>query len=172
MLRQDWGTGHTYERAAIEEWLRRHGTSPITREVISAERLMPDPTLRKMIEDFCGEKRQLFLSWREREKAQLPSASPHARGQPATAQCDQDEDGDVVEHPYATDGIAESEPLMGASECDGPQQARSKRESLTHSQARPKKGSSSSRSSHNQNTVTSPPSGATRPSSCWVCTLF
>ncbi|CAF3848769.1 unnamed protein product, partial [Rotaria sordida] len=39
--------GHTYERQAIEQWIRSHGTSPITRQPLSIEQLYPN---RKIIE--------------------------------------------------------------------------------------------------------------------------
>lgn len=31
--------GHIYERQAIEDWLLNHGTSPVTREIISIFRI-------------------------------------------------------------------------------------------------------------------------------------
>ena len=47
--------GITYERRAIEEWLQRNGTNPITHERIprdanSRYRLVPNYALRNMIE--------------------------------------------------------------------------------------------------------------------------
>jgi hypothetical protein len=53
--------GHTYEREAITAWLTKHSTSPITREYISHERLLSDPTLKKMIEDFVKERQQQMM---------------------------------------------------------------------------------------------------------------
>jgi hypothetical protein len=113
--------GHTYERAALEEWLGRHGTSPITRDYISADRLMPDATLRIMIEDFLSEKRQLLLSQREREKGQhllshdAPETDEHSQLPNYIASCDEDEEDDGgLEHPYVSGGArTEREPLMG-----------------------------------------------------------
>ena len=43
--------GHAYERDAIEEWLRRKGTSPVTREPLLDQRLTTSYTLRKLIHD-------------------------------------------------------------------------------------------------------------------------
>ncbi|ELR18937.1 Ubox domain containing protein [Acanthamoeba castellanii str. Neff] len=162
--------GHTYERAAIEEWLGRHGTSPITRDYISAERLMPDATLRKMIDDFLGEKRQLLLSQREREKgSRLSSADPETDGRSApppqflaanqaAPRGDDDDDGDEGDdddgdddsgHPYYASGGAKAEraPLMGLSAERGAmkreqQQARSKQMWSAH-HPRPTKASRS-----------------------------
>ncbi|GMI27994.1 hypothetical protein TrRE_jg3120, partial [Triparma retinervis] len=34
--------GNTYERSAIEEWLKEHSTSPITRSPLSLEQLAPN----------------------------------------------------------------------------------------------------------------------------------
>ena len=34
--------GYTYERAAIEAWIRSHGTSPFTRAPLSLGRLVPN----------------------------------------------------------------------------------------------------------------------------------
>lgn len=194
--------GHTYERAAIEEWLGRHGTSPITRDYISAERLMPDATLRKMIDDFLGEKRQLLLSQREREKgSRLSSADPETDGRSAPpaqflaaprggdddddGEGDDDDDDDDSGHPYYAGGGAKAEraPLMGLSaergatkrELQQQQQARSKQTGSAH-HPRPTKAS---RSPHHREDIT--PASAhgvvsrqvsTSTSSCWMCVLY
>jgi hypothetical protein len=174
--------GHTYERAAIEEWLGRHGTSPITRDYISAEHLMPDATLRKMIDDFLGEKRQLLLSQREREKELSPSSdpetdkrrqlqlqSPTAPNHIASRGDDDDDDGDEnddVEHPYVHGGPkAERAPLIGLS---AKGQQRQRMGDAQH--PRLGKGESSSRSLH----ADVPHSGDSRrvSSSCWMCVLY
>ncbi|CAF1287322.1 unnamed protein product [Rotaria sp. Silwood1] len=49
VLAQD---GHTYERQAIEEWIRQHGTSPITRQSLSLEYLYPNILVRQLIDSF------------------------------------------------------------------------------------------------------------------------
>ena len=41
--------GHTYERSAIAEWVKRKGTSPLTRERMSSH-FVPNMAVRKMIE--------------------------------------------------------------------------------------------------------------------------
>lgn len=43
---------HTYERKNIEEWIRKHGTSPITGQHISLEQLVPNHTIKKMVDRF------------------------------------------------------------------------------------------------------------------------
>ena len=42
--------GRSYERSAITEWLRTHNTSPLTREVMTAESLKPNYALRSLIQ--------------------------------------------------------------------------------------------------------------------------
>lgn len=32
--------GHTYERAAIEQWLKQHNTSPVSRQVLAHKRIV------------------------------------------------------------------------------------------------------------------------------------
>ncbi|CAF2510127.1 unnamed protein product [Rotaria sp. Silwood2] len=44
--------GHTYERQAIEEWIRKNGTSPITNQQISLEHLVPNYAIKKMVDHF------------------------------------------------------------------------------------------------------------------------
>jgi serine/threonine protein kinase len=44
--------GHTYERKAIEEWIQKNGTSPITSQQISTEHLVPNYTVKKMVDQF------------------------------------------------------------------------------------------------------------------------
>ena len=46
--------GFSYERAAIENWLRHHETSPKTNEVLSNKKLIPNKTLKAAI-----------ITWRE-----------------------------------------------------------------------------------------------------------
>jgi len=47
VLAQD---GHTYERSAIETWIRSHGISPNTRQVLSIHGLVPNRALKEMID--------------------------------------------------------------------------------------------------------------------------
>jgi hypothetical protein len=42
--------GHTYERAAITEWLTHHQTSPITRETMTIAGLKPNYAVKAMID--------------------------------------------------------------------------------------------------------------------------
>lgn len=42
--------GHTYEKAAIVSWLQRHTTSPKTRMAMTIEDLVPNRTLRTVLE--------------------------------------------------------------------------------------------------------------------------
>ncbi|CAF0983740.1 unnamed protein product [Rotaria sordida] len=44
--------GHTYERDAIITWLKKNGTSPITREPMTIESLRPNHTVKQLIDEF------------------------------------------------------------------------------------------------------------------------
>jgi len=44
--------GHTYERAMIAEWLRVNPSSPLTREPLTSTQLIPNHTLKKVIEEW------------------------------------------------------------------------------------------------------------------------
>lgn len=44
--------GHTYERRAIDEWLRQHNTSPLTSQQLENRTLLPSHTLKRMIREF------------------------------------------------------------------------------------------------------------------------
>ena len=55
--------GHTYERENITAWIRKHGTSPITREPMNVNSLRANYIVKKMVEDFMTlslEKRYQF----------------------------------------------------------------------------------------------------------------
>ena len=45
------GDGHSYEREAIERWLRNHHTSPLTGRVMPSSALLPNHRLRTLIQD-------------------------------------------------------------------------------------------------------------------------
>lgn len=44
------GTGHSYERRAIQEWLRSNSTSPVTGALLPSKTLVPNHALRSLIE--------------------------------------------------------------------------------------------------------------------------
>ena len=44
--------GHTYERAAIERWLRSHGSSPKTNAPLPNRTVLPNHNLRGIIETY------------------------------------------------------------------------------------------------------------------------
>ncbi|KAJ1489449.1 hypothetical protein T484DRAFT_1599496, partial [Baffinella frigidus] len=46
--------GHSYERSAINDWLRQRQTSPKTNELLPSKMLLPNHALRGMI-----------IEWRE-----------------------------------------------------------------------------------------------------------
>jgi hypothetical protein len=41
--------GHTYERSAIEKWLNYNNHSPMTREIITKDSIVPNIALRDII---------------------------------------------------------------------------------------------------------------------------
>ena len=46
--------GHTFERVAIERWLRMHSTSPMTGAALPHKHLVPAISLRQLIVEFSG----------------------------------------------------------------------------------------------------------------------
>ena len=42
------GDGHIYEREAIVQWIREHGTSPLTRQQLNINELQSDDYLRNL----------------------------------------------------------------------------------------------------------------------------
>ncbi len=48
------GDGHTYERENITAWIKKHATSPITREPMNLSSLRPNYIVKKMVEDFVA----------------------------------------------------------------------------------------------------------------------
>ena len=56
MMREPYSTadGHTYERKAIQRWLRSHATSPRTGETLGDKTLRPNHALRSQISEFCA----------------------------------------------------------------------------------------------------------------------
>jgi hypothetical protein len=47
-------TGHTYERSAIEQWLRTHNTDPNTNVQLRSNNLIPNHSLRSSIQEFSA----------------------------------------------------------------------------------------------------------------------
>ena len=43
--------GYTYERSAIEEWLKKHNNSPYTRQTMQANQGIPNRALKTQIEE-------------------------------------------------------------------------------------------------------------------------
>ena len=55
--------GHTYEKKAIEEWIGRAGTSPITNQKLALKHLYPNYAIKKLIDRFentLGEKKYQY----------------------------------------------------------------------------------------------------------------
>ena len=51
--------GFTYERHAIEEWLKNHKTSPMTNLKLASKTLTPNNSLRSEISAYMDEQRRL-----------------------------------------------------------------------------------------------------------------
>ena len=51
--------GHTYERAAIAQWLQRNSTSPLTNVPLPTRQLTPNVALRGAIEAFLKERQDV-----------------------------------------------------------------------------------------------------------------
>ena len=52
--------GHTFERSAIIDHLRSSSTSPLTGAVLMEKKVVPNVNLRKVIEEWCGERHADF----------------------------------------------------------------------------------------------------------------
>ena len=71
--------GHTYERVAIEEWLKTKGTSPMTQEPLTDTRLIPQFTMKKLVVAFMDTRRRSSV---DDDDAPPPRPAP-AREEPA-----------------------------------------------------------------------------------------
>jgi len=49
--------GQTYERKAIEIWLRDHDTSPISNSKLPNKNLIPNFVIKKLVNDFFNKKK-------------------------------------------------------------------------------------------------------------------
>ncbi|CAF1169032.1 unnamed protein product [Didymodactylos carnosus] len=50
--------GHTYERQAITDWIKKDGTSPITRQKLTIDTLRPNYTVKKIVEEIENNQQQ------------------------------------------------------------------------------------------------------------------
>ena len=58
MLNPVAADGHTYERAQIDEWLRKHDTSPLTNAVLAHKKLTTNEIVRRMVQKFMEDCRR------------------------------------------------------------------------------------------------------------------
>ena len=66
--------GQTYERSAIEHWLRDHNTSPLTGEVLAMKMLIPNHTVRGLSRKWLEEHPECEDG--DDDGGPLPSAPP------------------------------------------------------------------------------------------------
>lgn len=69
--------GHTYEKDAIENWLEKSPTSPMTRQQISSEKLIPNLALKQLIDQWKDEQR--------RSKGKAKVANDEAQSPPVSS---------------------------------------------------------------------------------------
>ncbi|CAE7561801.1 PUB57 [Symbiodinium natans] len=65
--------GTSYERRAIQQWLRSHRTSPLTNLPLASEDLIPNNALRSVIQEFVGrlsdtQRREQELRWQRQSE--------------------------------------------------------------------------------------------------------
>ena len=53
---------HRFERKAIEDWIRRNGTCPITRDPLRLDQLRPDRDVKSAIEGYIKHQSKAFAS--------------------------------------------------------------------------------------------------------------
>ena len=70
------GDGHTYERAAITQWLCTNPHSPLTRQTMSIQSLKPNFALKTAIERFKKENAPKKAAARKPQTPPQPSAPP------------------------------------------------------------------------------------------------
>ena len=70
--------GHTYEKEAIENWLRHKQTSPVTGARLSSTEMVPNYALRSSIEDFKARRDEMDAAERKWAVKQLYRASAAA----------------------------------------------------------------------------------------------
>lgn len=68
--------GHTYERQAIEDWLKGHGDSPLTRERITATHLIPNYAMRSALDE-AGYPVASLPAKKKEEKVKEEKIIPH-----------------------------------------------------------------------------------------------
>lgn len=75
--------GWSYERAAIENWVRQHGVSPMTRQPITMNQLVPNISMRKAIEQYRLEHPDFVFPVIPAVEAPAAAAAPVAPADPS-----------------------------------------------------------------------------------------
>ena len=86
--------GNTFERAALEEWLEKTGTSPITRTALSIDECVTNRGVRQMCEDWS----RTHNNRRKRRRTTPTSGGKRQRSlwNPDEAQNDEDDSADFM----------------------------------------------------------------------------
>ena len=75
------GDGHSYEQAAIIQWLQTHSTSPVTEQPLATADLLPNHALRQVSRLPAGNSmHQLQLLWSLRRRQLSACDTPEAVG--------------------------------------------------------------------------------------------
>ena len=78
--------GHTYERGAIETWLRRRVSSPLTNAPLGSRGVTPNENLRELIQEFLDGRPELARRDQARTATARERPSP-TRSFPAAGAC-------------------------------------------------------------------------------------
>ena len=61
--------GHTFENSAIQEWLQKHSTSPVTNQEVGGCALTPNWAIKKVVDDWT----QAFNVQQESSSPRIPA---------------------------------------------------------------------------------------------------
>jgi len=89
--------GHTYEKAAIENWLEKSPTSPMTRQQISHAKLIPNLALKQLIDQWKDEQRRSKGKAKVADEAQPPAKAGSHSQNVADAEEDENENWRLVD---------------------------------------------------------------------------
>jgi hypothetical protein len=65
--------GHTYERRSIADWIRQDGRSPMTRELLLCDVMIPNVQMRQLVEAYYNQQLGSNAKCRRRRKQRAPA---------------------------------------------------------------------------------------------------